>query len=192
MFAELETKGFIKARQRGSFGWKARHSTTWILTLHEYLGREPTKTFMQWTQPEIQKPVSPGDTDGITGRYRGRPKTPLTVSPGDTVKAESEGRSVSPGDTVLVYQGVGSSENVLKREPRGQAAISPKSTYAGKPTLKSRTLELLRANGACRPRDIIQEFGCYPGEAGRALKALCDHGLAERTGHGLYRAVGRA
>jgi hypothetical protein len=54
MFRQLEDKGFIKARQRGSFGWKARHSTTWILTLHEYLGRTPTKNFMDWKPPQKQ------------------------------------------------------------------------------------------------------------------------------------------
>jgi hypothetical protein len=93
MFSDLEEKGFIKARQRGSFGWKARHSTTWILTLHEYLGRSPTKDFMQWKETEIQKPDAPRASDGRSTCVRGAQKHPLTDAPQASVKANSGTRS---------------------------------------------------------------------------------------------------
>ena len=45
---ELEAKGFIKRHICGSFNWKRRHATTWILTEHD-LGDEPaTKEFARW------------------------------------------------------------------------------------------------------------------------------------------------
>jgi hypothetical protein len=31
-FRDLECRGFIRPNQRGSFSWKARHATTWVLT----------------------------------------------------------------------------------------------------------------------------------------------------------------
>jgi hypothetical protein len=99
MFAELEEKGFAKPNQRGSFSWKARHETTWILTLHEYAGRPGSKDFMQWKPTEKQNTVSPRDTDGITRRYPGALRTLPTVSRGDTVRGDSDPLTVSPGDT---------------------------------------------------------------------------------------------
>jgi hypothetical protein len=72
------------------------------------------------------------------------------------------------------------------------APRKPQTTYAGKPTLKLRTLDLLRANGSCRRADIIQALACHPVEANRVLRELCAGGLAEKVRHGVYRAVGRA
>lgn len=46
-FQELEAAGFIRARQRGSFGWKSHLATEWILTEHEYAGKPATKDFMR-------------------------------------------------------------------------------------------------------------------------------------------------
>jgi len=84
MFGQLEDKGFIKARQRGSFTWKARHSTMWILTLHEYLGRDPTKDFMKWQPPKKQNTDSPQESEALQNhpsrtlhRSPRRPKSPL-------------------------------------------------------------------------------------------------------------------
>jgi len=54
-FRELAAKGFIKINQPGSFDWKLRHATTWILTEHP-LGEDlATKEFMKW-RPENSKP----------------------------------------------------------------------------------------------------------------------------------------
>jgi hypothetical protein len=118
MFADLEAKGFIKARQRGSFGWKARHSTTWILTLHEYLGRSPTKDFMQWKASEMQKTDAPQASDRRSTSVRGAPKTPSTDAPQESEKPKIDPRSDAPQESVLVYHPVPSQ----KSEPESRAA----------------------------------------------------------------------
>ncbi len=47
-FHELEEKGFIRRNICGSFNYKLRHATTWILTQHPHNGESPTKDFMKW------------------------------------------------------------------------------------------------------------------------------------------------
>lgn len=61
-FNELQEKGFIKPKQKGSFDWKKRHATTWILCEFEYNGALATKEFMRW--PNVNNPVSKTTTDG--------------------------------------------------------------------------------------------------------------------------------
>lgn len=39
--------GFIRPVVNGSFIWKARHATCWVLTEHSYAGGLPTKDFMK-------------------------------------------------------------------------------------------------------------------------------------------------
>ncbi len=65
LFRELEDKGFLKARQRGSFHWKGGEATTWELTM-EPCGEKPaTKEFMSWRPTgEKQKPVPHTGTNG--------------------------------------------------------------------------------------------------------------------------------
>lgn len=46
---ELEEKGFIKRSQCGSFNFKLRHATTWILTEFELYDTPPTKEFARWS-----------------------------------------------------------------------------------------------------------------------------------------------
>ena len=47
-FHELEHKGFIRRNVCGSFNWKLKHATTWVLTEHP-LGDVPaTKDFVRW------------------------------------------------------------------------------------------------------------------------------------------------
>jgi hypothetical protein len=53
-FKELEAKGFIKRHVCGSFNWKRRHATTWILTEHEFEDEPATKEFARW-RPERKK-----------------------------------------------------------------------------------------------------------------------------------------
>ena len=84
-FRELEDKGFLNARERGSFHWKGGPATTWELTA-EPLGERPaSKEFMR-RQPEIQNPVPERGTTGPLQRDRDTlttaqttPKTPPTV-----------------------------------------------------------------------------------------------------------------
>lgn len=49
---ELVDKGFIRPRQLGSFNWKMRHATTWVLTEFEFYG-PPTKDFVRWQPPAL-------------------------------------------------------------------------------------------------------------------------------------------
>jgi hypothetical protein len=53
-FRELEAKGFIRRNICGSFNWKIRHATTWILTEHAFGDQLATKEFARW-QPENLK-----------------------------------------------------------------------------------------------------------------------------------------
>ena len=49
-FYELEEKGFIRRHVCGSFNWKLRHATTWVLTEFP-IGEIPgTKDFARWTE----------------------------------------------------------------------------------------------------------------------------------------------
>lgn len=54
-FHELEAKGFIRRNVCGSFNWKLRHATTWILTEYPFLEKEATKDFARWS-PENSDP----------------------------------------------------------------------------------------------------------------------------------------
>lgn len=54
-FHELETVGFIRRNICGSFDYKKRHATTWILTEHPYQNNPATKDFMS-SRPENLKP----------------------------------------------------------------------------------------------------------------------------------------
>ncbi len=61
-FKELTIKGFIKCNQQGSFEYKKRHATTWILTEHEYEDKTPTKEFMSFKK---EKSVPKIGTDSL-------------------------------------------------------------------------------------------------------------------------------
>lgn len=54
-FRELEAKGFIKRNQCGSFNWKLKHATTWILTEFDFQDQLATKDFTRW-RPQNEKP----------------------------------------------------------------------------------------------------------------------------------------
>ena len=63
-FHELENKGFIRAHQRGSFKWKTRHATTWILTEYDYANQTRTREFMSWNAAKIKNSALPSKPDG--------------------------------------------------------------------------------------------------------------------------------
>lgn len=52
---ELEDRGFIKARIKGSFDNKTRLATTWVLAQHRYNEQPPTREFMRWRASSEQK-----------------------------------------------------------------------------------------------------------------------------------------
>ena len=77
----LQAKGFIRPRQRGSFDWKSRQATSWILTEFPCDGQPPTKDFMRWSpMAEIQNTVP---TEGTLGPHA-RDRDSATVSPEGT------------------------------------------------------------------------------------------------------------
>ncbi len=49
---DLESKGFIRKKQRGHFDFKHRHATTWYLTMLSFNNQLATKDFMRWQPPE--------------------------------------------------------------------------------------------------------------------------------------------
>lgn len=53
-FRELEDKGFIKRNRCGSFIWKLKQATTWILTEFDFQEDSATKDFTRW-RPEKEK-----------------------------------------------------------------------------------------------------------------------------------------
>lgn len=53
-FRELEDKGFIRPKVRGSFNVKVPTATAWILTEFEYNNQQPTKDFMRWGMTQKQ------------------------------------------------------------------------------------------------------------------------------------------
>lgn len=54
LFNELEEKGFIKCRQKGSFNWKISHASTWILTHYPFNDGLPTKDYMSWKSENLK------------------------------------------------------------------------------------------------------------------------------------------
>ena len=61
-FRELDEKGFIRRNVCGSFNWKLRHATTWILTAYDFGEESATKEFARW-RPEKTKPGPKQTTD---------------------------------------------------------------------------------------------------------------------------------
>ncbi len=64
-FVELEQKGFVKRNRCGSFDWKIRHATTWILTEYALGETLATKDFMRWRPEDLEpgpqpRPKRPG------------------------------------------------------------------------------------------------------------------------------------
>ncbi len=65
-FWELEAKGFVKRHVCGSFNWKLKHATTWILTAYEFGDEPATKEFARW-RPERKNdgPISRTHCPGV-------------------------------------------------------------------------------------------------------------------------------
>lgn len=54
-FKELEEKGFLKTRVKGSYNFKSRHATTWIITAERYNHKAPSNDFMSWPNLNTSK-----------------------------------------------------------------------------------------------------------------------------------------
>lgn len=60
---ELEEKGFIRRAVCGSFNWKLRHATTWILTAYPVGETSATKEFARWSPNQKSEPGPNSGTD---------------------------------------------------------------------------------------------------------------------------------
>ena len=54
-FKELEEKGFLKIKEKGSYNFKSRHATTWIITAERYNHKAPSNDFMSWNKHNTSK-----------------------------------------------------------------------------------------------------------------------------------------
>ena len=68
LFGELQDKGFLKVRRKGSFTRKGGKASTWELTMERCDGNPPTKEFMRWRPSKIQNTVTPTVTTGHAER----------------------------------------------------------------------------------------------------------------------------
>ena len=77
LFKELQKTGFLKISKKGSFNYKKRHATEWILTAEPVGDAQATKDFMSWTppEPEQKKPVACGETDSSTRKCQHHSET---------------------------------------------------------------------------------------------------------------------
>ena len=131
VFKEVESRGFIRARQRGSFAWKERHATSWILTEFSFAGQPPTKDFMRWTPgPEIQKPVrKAGQTVQAFGLKKAQRKEDCAICPDVRTDLADfrAGRSAPPDTDSLPYRGsVEGAESRAQPEGERSAANAPR------------------------------------------------------------------
>ena len=53
-FDELVDKGFLRIREKGSFSYKKRHATTWIITCEEY-NHQKSRDFKHWIKTDRKK-----------------------------------------------------------------------------------------------------------------------------------------
>ncbi len=53
-FDELVNKGFLKVKEKGSFSYKKRHATTWIITSDKY-NNQKSRDFKHWKKTDRKK-----------------------------------------------------------------------------------------------------------------------------------------
>ena len=53
-FDELVDKGFLRIKEKGSFTYKKRHATTWIITCEEY-NNQKSRDFKHWIKTDRNK-----------------------------------------------------------------------------------------------------------------------------------------
>ena len=53
-FDELVDKGFLKVKEKGSFSYKKRHASTWIITSDEYHNQK-SRDFKNWIKTDRKK-----------------------------------------------------------------------------------------------------------------------------------------
>jgi len=53
-FDELVDKGFLRVKEKGSFSYKKRHASTWIITSDEY-NHQKSRDFKHWIKTDRKK-----------------------------------------------------------------------------------------------------------------------------------------
>ena len=53
-FDELVDKGFLRVKEKGSFSYKKRHASTWIITSDEY-NNQKSRDFKHWIKTDRKK-----------------------------------------------------------------------------------------------------------------------------------------
>ena len=124
---ELEERGFIRPKRKGSFNLKTKDATTWILTREPYRNEPATKDFMRWRRPHAAPNMAPlGAAQGselgsenlevgpttwdARSHHVGQVVTTWDRETRDSPptwdrQAENQGSTVPRGGTLIVYQG---------------------------------------------------------------------------------------
>jgi hypothetical protein len=104
-FCELQEKGFIIPKRKGSFSQKIRHATSWILTEYECNGQLATKNFMRWQPKEKSRTQNliPSVSKINTAPQNLIPTTPHPVLKLNTIEASKAPMTVANIDTQLIY-----------------------------------------------------------------------------------------
>jgi hypothetical protein len=127
-FRELEDRGFIKPRQRGSFQWKQRHATSWLLTEYDddMTGHEATKDFMKWRPDGARKNKTrlPEQQQSVAGPATDEPRVVQSVAGATTDSSGSSDGSVAGAATQICYQGE-TPEKKCVRTASGNFATAP-------------------------------------------------------------------
>jgi hypothetical protein len=125
---KLEDRGFIKPRQRGSFQWKQRHATCWLLTEYDddMTGHKATKEFMKWRPEDAAKNKSrmSGRQQSVAGPATDEPRVLQSVAGATTDSFGSSDGSVAGVATQICYQGE-TPEKKCVRTASGNFATAP-------------------------------------------------------------------
>jgi hypothetical protein len=142
-FRQLEDRGFIKPRQRGSFQWKQRHATSWLLSEYDddMTGHEATKDFMKWRPDGAPKNKTrlPGRRQSVAGAATDESKTAQSVAGAATDSPGSSHGSVAAATTQIIYQAERSEE---------KQARAASGNFANAPSCAAKSVETPRGPGA--------------------------------------------
>lgn len=131
-FRELQCRGFIRARQVGTFGWKQGKATTWILEEFPVDDQLPTKSFMRW-RPDHKSEPGPAYQDSVScleGQSESEATQIKANCPAhqDTLKQIAP-ESVLPDRTHIIYQGgMGRKHCSSAGQNSNSAAAQPQKT----------------------------------------------------------------
>ncbi len=74
-FQELENRGFVVPRAKGSFDWKQRQATEWEITTEPCDDQPAKRLYRKWLEKQNTAPTV--GTDGTRGGHRGNNERPV-------------------------------------------------------------------------------------------------------------------